>query len=1053
MLRKANLWLSVLFLLVGISWEVGAAARNTEISFSVDKQKYDKYLAETAALNDRYKWQDLLKNPDFYKRAAAARSLRFEMFKSAFGHRYVNFPAQELLNELKFLALNDGNLLVRMEAGFAWLVWSRIGIQNQNSQQELKEMILPFLRGLTISDPVIKELSFEGSGAIKSFLGARHNNAEVINAVFHEIKQQLGQVKEESLKIDVFYMFLSFLSTQQQGVLFDDLSIQAEGKAIDINQINELLKWGLQTKDNAICVMLFAHYNRWLVYPEFMPELLELLNHDNANNSGDIRQRAVECLKLIDPGKVTVKLREGYRDNRFAPKLLEAYALGADLGVKEAGAGLENRLNSKLTMDELAVISEALRKLKGREAVSLILACLDNIISWDSVNAQRISAVLKEYEPHIIDKLGARLKTSGKNGRETICMFLRELKDKRCDKYLIECSDSVFSREETTLYSGQLEDKPVFESLKRLSADKGEKVENSDKEKTNFISSEKASEILLDYPEVKAIQEKFRCERHQCVGRGFGSGISRFPKKDYPFYVMHFNVTQEIEKSAGVYESREIFSKLFYIDAYTEEVYSQEAVQQRIAAKEQAENERQKEQSELIEKEHSLKAELEKRYQKILDKRLYGVNDEYRKLLQEEVPLFVKLLEAVTPEIRYQCAVILGQLARFNESMGGYKAKQAIPGLIKLLKDKEYGTRYQAVDALSEIGEKGDQNLIGEMLLLLNDSDSLVRRGAISALSKLGDSSLTPIFVSLLGDSSVNQEAVKALIQVGDERALEPLTRLFNNRDYSYLEKDIVYALGQVGGKKSIPVLIGLLGREYTYNAKFGRDFEPMTPYVGADAAQALAKIGKDAVDYLVEALKSKDYLTRLYAVYALSLIKDNFTLGPLNKALTGEENPTVKIYIQKTIADIEGMAFIPSFANLEATLESSKQKYKRKEEIKLSLCLQNKGPEPMVINLTRVKYNNLWFNIITPDNKPAAYIGPKEDKATLFPRKDSLMTLSPGQVYKESPFSVQEYYDFSKPGEYRISGIYRNDFNAVEFGVYAWVGKLESQPIIITIE
>ncbi|NPB73697.1 hypothetical protein G7L60_24490, partial [Shigella sonnei] len=87
------------------------------------------------------------------------------------------------------------------------------------------------------------------------------------------------------------------------------------------------------------------------------------------------------------------------------------------------------------------------------------------------------------------------------------CMLLRELRDKRCDKYLIECSDSIFARREAASHSKQLEDGLVSETLKELSAEKGEKVKNSDKKKTNFISSERASGIIYNLPEDFLFQE------------------------------------------------------------------------------------------------------------------------------------------------------------------------------------------------------------------------------------------------------------------------------------------------------------------------------------------------------------------------------------------------------------------------------------------------------------------------------------------------------------------------------------------------------------------
>ncbi len=558
----------------------------------------------------------------------------------------------------------------------------------------------------------------------------------------------------------------------------------------------------------------------------------------------------------------------------------------------------------------------------------------------------------------------------------------------------------------------------------------------ADTEKKNSISVEKASEILDNLPELKNLKEKYL----NLVGHGVGIGVKDWPREDFPFYIMSISVSKEIEKSPGVYEAQDILSRLFYIDAYTGEVYSEEAMQKKTLAMKEAQRLREKQEAEQREKEKSFKVELERIYTEISKKRWQN-KDEYNKLVRESLPLFLKALGAVTPDIRAGGVRFLSQLVDSSAEL-----KQAIPRLIELLKDDDYGIRYEAAVAL---GDKGNKDLVESILPLIKDSDSLVRRGAISALSRLGDNSLTPVLINLLGDSSVNQEAVKALIQVGDERALEPLLLLFNNKDYFYLEKDIVYALGQAGRARSIPALIELLGKEYTRDTKYHGDFEPVTPYIGVDAGQVLAKIGKDSVPYLLQTLQAKDYLTRLYSVYGLNLIKDQSSLNSLKDALVKEDNPTVKIYIEKAIAEIEGRTFTAPAANLGVRIESSKQKYKLKEEINLFLCIENKESIPVIINTAAI-FEDI-FRVTGPDGKPVDCL--TKWHRTDFPTKGSLITLNPGQTHKAGLFSIQEDYSFTALGRYQIIGIYENRFNAIEFGVYAWVGRVESQAITIEVE
>jgi len=55
----------------------------------------------------------------------------------------------------------------------------------------------------------------------------------------------------------------------------------------------------------------------------------------------------------------------------------------------------------------------------------------------------------------------------------------------------------------------------------------------------------------------------------------FGWGVSGWPKEDFPFIPCILMLPRS-GKGPAVYESQEIFSKLFYIDAYTGEVLPEE---------------------------------------------------------------------------------------------------------------------------------------------------------------------------------------------------------------------------------------------------------------------------------------------------------------------------------------------------------------------------------------------------------------------------------------------------------------------------------------------
>lgn len=255
--------------------------------------------------------------------------------------------------------------------------------------------------------------------------------------------------------------------------------------------------------------------------------------------------------------------------------------------------------------------------------------------------------------------------------------------------------------------------------------------------KEEFISPEKAFEGLFEFPEIKSLAVKHRCEKFQCAGYGFGTSVLRRPEKDYPFYILRFEVTQDVEKEPGIYLAKEIFGKVFYIDAYTAKVYLEDITQETISEKRTAEGARDIEKSVLMDKELGLEAALEKIYKGVKG-RVSISDEECKSLAREFFPLFSSSVNAVKPGIRLQGVMILKQLAGISKPCGECKNGQVISEVIKLLRDDDYRVRYGAVTALLVTGEKGDSLLVAALRSLLNDSNKSVKKAAVKALAKLG---------------------------------------------------------------------------------------------------------------------------------------------------------------------------------------------------------------------------------------------------------------------------------------------------------------------------
>ncbi|MFH1191113.1 MAG: hypothetical protein V1670_02835 [Candidatus Omnitrophota bacterium] len=534
-----------------------------------------------------------------------------------------------------------------------------------------------------------------------------------------------------------------------------------------------------------------------------------------------------------------------------------------------------------------------------------------------------------------------------------------------------------------------------------------------DNEAQSFISVEKARSIFSSDADMRILANKWE--------EGCTLSAREFPDPNSPYYVFY------LKQGEWVPKNEELKIKM---DAYTGQILLTEDLRREIAAIKEAVSS--------FMQEKSVNVTLDRLMGRRKRGRCLGKVDTIKdlKTLQDFSVLFLQTLDKSTPDIQAGGGRISNFLATHRAELD--RAKKAIPKSLELITG-DYHT-YYVYDP---------EGLRKDMLPLIKDYDALVKGGGVNPLGRVGEISLVPIFIPLLEDISLNQDTVKTLGNLRDVTAVKPLIKLFESKQYSYLETSIIHNLGQIGGEQAITFLIELFNKNFTKDVRWP-EFEPPWSYAGADAAVALAKIGKDAIPYLLESLKAKDYLTRLYSVYGLNLIKDQSSLNSLKDALVKEDNPTVKIYIEKAIAEIEGRIFTAPAANLEVRVESSKQKYKLKEEINLFLCIENKDSVPVIINTAAI-YEGI-FSITGPDGEPL-YGQLEFSRRTDFPAQDSLITLNPGQTHKAGSFSIQEDYSFTAPGRYQISGIYENRFNAIEFGVYAWVGKVESQAITIEVK
>lgn len=151
---------------------------------------------------------------------------------------------------------------------------------------------------------------------------------------------------------------------------------------------------------------------------------------------------------------------------------------------------------------------------------------------------------------------------------------------------------------------------------------------------------------------------------------------------------------------------------------------------------------------------------------------------------------------------------------------------QLVEPLILALKDKDRDVRMKAADALGEIK---DIRALKPLILAIGDKDASVRISAVESLVKIGEPAVKLLIIALKHkDSGVRIEAATALGGIGDLRALEPLIKALRDKDWIVREY-AAWALGALKDVRAVEPLIKALGDE--------------VEVVRENAAEALRKI------------------------------------------------------------------------------------------------------------------------------------------------------------------------------------------------------------------
>ncbi len=217
------------------------------------------------------------------------------------------------------------------------------------------------------------------------------------------------------------------------------------------------------------------------------------------------------------------------------------------------------------------------------------------------------------------------------------------------------------------------------------------------------------------------------------------------------------------------------------------------------------------------------------------------------------------------------------------------KFEGAFDDVVRALQSHDEEVREEAARAL---GDLGDRRAVNPLIELLGDDNRYVRREAAKSLGKIGDEHAIPALINALKDEDRygREGAAEGLGGMG-EKAFSSLIRAIKDEDW-HVRMGAAIAFRIIGDKNALKVLIPAMKDE--------------NRFVRREVIKSLGRIGDHSViDTLIAALKDPDRSVRLRAVSALSKCNDKRVIEPLIEALNDEDSG-VRLRVIRALEEID---------------------------------------------------------------------------------------------------------------------------------------------------
>lgn len=277
------------------------------------------------------------------------------------------------------------------------------------------------------------------------------------------------------------------------------------------------------------------------------------------------------------------------------------------------------------------------------------------------------------------------------------------------------------------------------------------------------------------------------------------------------------------------------------------------------------------------------------------------------KIPKRKIPTDIPSLVRIQIEQLYSSNSAERAVGAFHLGNMGDGAIPAIPFLISILNDYtavflEYkgeieisSVRGEASKALVKIGKPALKPLINA----LKDNDEDIRKMAAITLGKIKDKqAVKPLIDTLKNDNwEVRSSAAWALGEIRDSFSVESLISALKDKD---IRKDAAEALLKIG-KPSVKYLVTVLHDENPHIRRLAaevlaglkwiprNDAQKIIYFIAACQWKECAKIGSAAVEPLIEILNAKQAYIRLEATWALGEIRDKRAVNTLVNILKDE--------------------------------------------------------------------------------------------------------------------------------------------------------------------